>query len=111
MRLVMYSFILQYAPWSLAVTEAMAASKPVIIPKESGVSEIITNGINGIVIKTAIPEETAKSIELLIIDPTLRRKIGENAYQYVKNNLSWKQYAKSMENIFEMTIANFKKRN
>jgi glycosyltransferase involved in cell wall biosynthesis len=100
-----------YAPWSLAVTEAMAASKPVIIPKESGVAEIITNGENGIVIKTSTPEETAKQIELLIIDPRLRRKIGENAYQYVKNNLSWMQYAKNMENIFEMTIANFKKRN
>lgn len=100
-----------YVPWSLAVTEAMAASKPVIIPKESGVSEIITNGVNGIIINTSSPEETAKQIELLLIDPTLRRKIGENAYKYVKNNLSWKQYAKSMENIFEKTISNSKKRN
>ena len=98
-----------YAPWSLAVTEAMAASKPVIIPKESGVSEIITNRVNGIVINTTSPEETANQIELLIIDRALRRKIGENAYKYVKNNLSWEQYAKSMENIFEKTISNFKK--
>jgi glycosyltransferase involved in cell wall biosynthesis len=100
-----------HAPWSLAVTEAMAASKPVIIPKESGVSEIITNGINGVVMDKAKVEETAKQIESLINDPSLRRKIGENAYKYVKNNLSWEQYAKSMENIFEETMSNFKKGN
>jgi glycosyltransferase involved in cell wall biosynthesis len=100
-----------HAPWSLAVTEAMAASRPVIIPKESGVSEIITNSVNGIVIDKTGIEETAKQIELLIINPNLRKKIGENAYEYVKNNLSWEQYAKSMENIFEETVSNFKKWN
>jgi glycosyltransferase involved in cell wall biosynthesis len=91
-----------HAPWSLAVTEAMAASKPVIIPKESGVSEIITNGVNGIVIDKASLEETAKQIDM-------RKKIGENAYEYVKNNMSWEQYAKNMECVFEKTISNFRK--
>jgi glycosyltransferase involved in cell wall biosynthesis len=95
--------------WSLAVTEAMAAAKPVIVPKECGVSEIIQNGVNGIVVNNAGAEEVAKQIETLMDDPKLRKKLGENAYGYVKNNLSWEKYAKKMENVFEQTIANFKK--
>lgn len=94
--------------WSLAVTEAMAAAKPVIVPKRCGISEILQSGVNGIVIDHAKPEEIAEQVELLMNDPNLRKKLGENAYEYVKNNLSWEKYAKNMESVFEQTITNFK---
>jgi glycosyltransferase involved in cell wall biosynthesis len=95
--------------WGLAVTEAMAAAKPVVVSREAGASEIIQSGVNGIVVDHAKPEEIAKQVELLMNNPKLRKKIGENAYKYVKNNLSWKKYAKNMESIFKQTILTFKK--
>lgn len=95
--------------WSLAVSEAMAAEKAVVVPKECGISEIIQNGINGIVVDQTMPEDTAKQIEALIYNSNLRRALGRKAYEYVKENLSWKTYAKKMEIVFEKTIANFKK--
>lgn len=95
--------------WSLAVTEAMAAAKPVIVPKKCGISEILQSGVNSIVVDHARPEEIAKHVELLMNKPKLRRKLGGNAYEYVKNNLSWKKYAKNMESVFEQTISNFKR--
>ena len=51
----------------------------------------------------------AVKIEKLITDPELRRRIGNNAYEYTKESLSWKVYAKNMETVFEKTIANFRK--
>jgi glycosyltransferase involved in cell wall biosynthesis len=39
----------------------------------------------------------------------LRKKIGENAFEYVKNHLSWEKYARTMETIFEETLMTFKK--
>ena len=96
--------------WSLAVTEAMAASKPVVVPKECGVSEIIQNGANGIVVSSPEPKEVARRIEDLIGDPKLGKKIGENAYEYVKDNLSWAKYAKRMETLFEQATLSFKKK-
>jgi glycosyltransferase involved in cell wall biosynthesis len=95
--------------WSLAVTEAMAAAKPVIVPKKCGVSEIVQSGVNGIVVDHVRPEEIAKQVELLMNNPKLRKKLGENAYEYVKNNLSWEKYAKNMESVFEQTISDFKR--
>jgi len=91
--------------WGLAVIEAMAASKPVIVSNKCGASEIIQSNVNGIVVDHARPEEMAKKVELLMSDPNLRRKLGESAYEYVRNNLSWEKYAKTMEKIFEQTIA------
>ena len=94
-------------PWGLAVIEAMAASKPVVVSNKAGVFEIIQTGVNGIVADHAKPEDIAKHVELLINDPKQRKKLGENAYEYVKNNLSWEKYAKNMESIFQEAICGF----
>ncbi len=93
------------SPWGLVVTEAMAAAKPVIVSKQVGTSEIIQNGINGIVIDQSKPEQIAKQIEILMNNPKLRKEIGQNAYEYIKNNLSWERYAKSMERVFQRVIS------
>jgi len=35
-------------------------------------------------------------------------KLGENAYNYIKRNLSWEKYAKTVEGVFEQTVLAFK---
>ena len=96
------------SPWGLVVTEAMAAGKPVIVSREVGTSEIIQNNVNGIIVDKAGPEEIAKQVENLMNNPKLRTELGENAYEYIKHNLSWERYAKTVECIFEQTISAFK---
>jgi glycosyltransferase involved in cell wall biosynthesis len=90
--------------WGLAAIEAMAAAKPVVVSRRCGASEIIQSGVNGMVVDHAKPKEMAKQVESLMNNAKLRKKIGENAYEYVKNHLSWEKYAKNMEAIFEQTI-------
>jgi glycosyltransferase involved in cell wall biosynthesis len=92
----------------LAVIEAMAAAKPVIVSKKCGASEIIQTNVNGIVVDHAKPEEMAKQVELLMNNAKLRKKLEENAYEYVKNHLSWEKYARKMETIFEQAISVFR---
>jgi glycosyltransferase involved in cell wall biosynthesis len=87
--------------WGLAVVEAMAAGKPVIVSSKCGVSEIIQTNVNGMVVEHAAPEEIAKQAELLMNNPSLRKKLGENAREYVKSHLSWEKYAQKMENVLE----------
>jgi glycosyltransferase involved in cell wall biosynthesis len=92
--------------WGLAVIEAMAASKPVLVSNKCGSSEIIQNGVNGIVVEASNPKDMATNIEKLINSTELQKKIGENAYEYARKNLSWKIYAKNMETVFQRAIAN-----
>jgi glycosyltransferase involved in cell wall biosynthesis len=92
--------------WGLAVIEAMAASKPVLVSKKCGSSEIIQNGVNGIVVEDVNPKDMATHIEKLINSSELRRKIGENAYEYASKNLSWKNYAKNMDTVFQQALTN-----
>lgn len=96
--------------WGLAVLEAMSASKPVLVSDQAGTSEIISNGENGFVIKAPYFENMALQIEKLINKPELGKRIGENAYEHVKDNFSWETYAKNMELVFEKAVNNYKKR-
>jgi glycosyltransferase involved in cell wall biosynthesis len=96
------------SPWGLVVTEAMAAAKPVIVSKQVGTSEIIQDNVNGIIIDKATPEEIAKKVEVLANNPNLRKAIGENAFKYVKDNLSWEKYAKKVEDVFRRTLSRTK---
>jgi glycosyltransferase involved in cell wall biosynthesis len=96
----------QQITWGLAVVEAMASAKPVIVAKGCGVAEIIQDNVNGMLVENGKPEEIAKKVETLITNPTLREKIGKNAVNYVKEHLSWEKYAKTMEEVFERVIKN-----
>jgi glycosyltransferase involved in cell wall biosynthesis len=83
----------------------MAASKPVIVSRQVGTSEIIQDNINGIIINNTKPEEIARQVEMLINNPKLRANIGENAYKYVRDNLSWERYAEKVETVFKQALA------
>jgi glycosyltransferase involved in cell wall biosynthesis len=87
--------------WGLVVIEAMAASKPVIVPQEVGASEVIENGENGIIVDVASPEKIAAQVERLYNNSKLYSKIADNAYRYVRDNLSWEKYAENVERVFE----------
>ncbi|MGD6852331.1 MAG: glycosyltransferase family 4 protein [Candidatus Bathyarchaeia archaeon] len=94
--------------WGLVVIEAMANSKPVVVSKRAGVSEIIRHGENGFVFDEPNPINMAGLIEKLIVNPDLGRRVGISAYGYVKDNFTWRVYAEKMEAIFEKTVARYR---
>ncbi|MFB3888950.1 MAG: glycosyltransferase family 4 protein [Candidatus Bathyarchaeia archaeon] len=96
--------------WGLAVVEAMAAAKPVLVSEKCGASEIIQTDVNGVVVPHENPEALAKQAERLMLDPDLQRKLGENARDYVKRNLSWRKYAERMAEIFEKAAQTYRRR-
>ena len=100
----------QQITWGLAVIEAMAASKPVIVSNKCGASEIIQSNDNGLIFDQSKPEEIAQKVKLLLDNADLRKKIGGHAYDYVKSHLSWEKYARTMEIIFEESLLAFKQK-
>jgi glycosyltransferase involved in cell wall biosynthesis len=97
--------------WGLAVIEAMAASKPVIVSNKCGASEIIESNVNGIVFDHTKPPEMTKQVDVLMNNAELCKKLGEHAFDYVKKHLSWEKYARTMETIFEDAILAYKQKN
>jgi glycosyltransferase involved in cell wall biosynthesis len=65
--------------WNLAVTEAMAAGKPVIGAASGGIPEQIVDGVTGFLVPPDSPEALAEKMVLLARDAELRARLGQAA--------------------------------
>lgn len=70
--------------FGLTVTEALWKRKPVIAGDVGGIRLQVLNGITGYLVHS--PEGAALRTLQLLSDPGLRRRMGENGYQHVKQN-------------------------
>lgn len=97
--------------WGLAVVEAMASSKPVVVSGANGVAEIIQDGVTGMIFDHEKPMQMAKDVELLIDNPQLRAHMGRKACDYVKANLSWEKFSRSVQDLLEAAVLTHEKNN
>ena len=70
--------------FGLVVSEAMWKKKPVVGTKVGGIKLQIRNGKNGFLIETT--EQAAEKIVYLLANQEEEKKMGQNAYTYVKEN-------------------------
>lgn len=69
------------------VLEAMTLRTLVLATDCGGISEVITHGENGFLCSIRNPQNLADSVvEIIHLDPEEKKKILENAYNYVSNN-------------------------
>jgi glycosyltransferase involved in cell wall biosynthesis len=66
------------------ILEAMALAKPVIASSVGGISELIEDGVNGLLVKPDDPEQLAGSIKALLTDKVRAERIGKAAKEHIK---------------------------
>ncbi|MEE9151269.1 MAG: glycosyltransferase family 4 protein [Thermoplasmata archaeon] len=86
------------------VLEAMASSKPVIVSNIPGVMELVNDGEEGLHAEPMNAGDIAEKINLLLSDPDLRKKMGENGRKMVEKEFTWEKVAKQMEAVYEEII-------
>jgi len=98
-----FVFTQPFWSWSISVVEAMACAKPVIVPSNSGVAEVIEQGINGIKIDLSNTEELCTSIKNILFDDEQKKTMGRNARKYTEQFLNertfFDEYHKVMEDV------------
>jgi len=62
--------------FGLVTIEAMACGKPVIGTNVGGIPDVITNGVNGIMVRPKDPQEIAEKLITLLRSSELRRELG-----------------------------------
>ncbi|MFC6723321.1 glycosyltransferase family 4 protein [Halobium palmae] len=68
------------------LTEAMASGVPVVATDVGGVSDAITHGETGLLIGTRSASEIHDAVMTLIENPSRRRTIIENGYEFVRQH-------------------------
>jgi glycosyltransferase involved in cell wall biosynthesis len=76
------------------LAEAMACGRPVISTTTGGIAELVTSGVDGLLVTPGdLPGLTA-AMKTLSDDPDLRDRLGTRARQNVASRLSWEHQAR-----------------
>ena len=66
-----------------ALLEAMACSLPCVATRVSGSEDIISNGVNGLLVEPERPAEMALALRRIIEDTNLAQQLGQEGYATV----------------------------
>jgi glycosyltransferase involved in cell wall biosynthesis len=64
-----------------AAVEAMAAGKPVVGSRVSGIQNVIEHEVSGLLVPPADPEAISGAVVRVLQEPALRRSLTDNASQ------------------------------
>jgi glycosyltransferase involved in cell wall biosynthesis len=84
--------------------EAMACGIPVVATNIGGNRDIISSGVNGLLVPPQSPEKMAKMIVMLWDDESLRKKIGSNARKTILEKYTWDIIVNNYLNIYECLL-------
>ena len=89
-----------YEPFGLVVLEAMASGLPVVCSKNSGVAELIEDGVDGLLVEQpTVVSSLSNAIERLL-DAEIRLAIGKKAREKAEC-YTWEKVCREMTGIYE----------
>ena len=85
----------------IVLLEAMAAKKAIVATRVNGTVEIISDGLDGLLISPENAKDIEEKTEILINDCNLRSKLAEQAYTRVEEVFSIESCVKKTEKVYE----------
>jgi glycosyltransferase involved in cell wall biosynthesis len=91
--------------FGVAVIEASACEKPVVVSRIGGLLEVVEDGVTGFIVEPRNPEQTALAIEKLIVNEPLRHQMGHAGRERVKNLFNWQDNVEQMISIYRRVLS------
>ena len=91
--------------FGVAIIEAGAAGRPVLVSDAGGLPEVTLQDKTGLIVPRENPQAAAEAIEKLILDPELRTRMGINGHNHVKENYSREVCTQKMIDFYHEIIA------
>lgn len=90
--------------FGVAIIEAGAARRPVVVSDAGGLPEVTLDGITGLVVPRENPQAAAEAIEKLVLNPELRMKMGKAGRKHVAETYGWDVCVETMVEVLESAI-------
>jgi glycosyltransferase involved in cell wall biosynthesis len=87
----------------LTLLEAMAGAMPVVTTNTCGMSDLIDNETNGLLVPAADVAALANAIDRLRNSPELRRTLGVRAQESARR-YTWDRIARQLEQVFQLAV-------
>jgi glycosyltransferase involved in cell wall biosynthesis len=94
----------EYEAFGIVLLEAQACKKPVIGTRVGGVPEAIGDEGAGIVVEYNDKDALAETINKLLADRKIRKKMGEIGRSRVKKNFTWNNVVDQIEQVYKELI-------
>jgi glycosyltransferase involved in cell wall biosynthesis len=92
-------------PFGATGLEAMRCGLPVVAFNAGGIREWLIDGWNGFLVPWMDRERYAASVEELLSDKSLARKMGEHGRQWVGERFGFPKYISGLEDLFSRVAA------
>jgi phosphatidylinositol alpha-mannosyltransferase len=86
--------------FGMVLIEAMAAGTPVIASKIAGYSDVVTNGVDGVLVPPADPQALAEELQLLAHEPERMVAMGK-AGRSSAERYAWPHIAEEVTEVYE----------
>ena len=85
----------------IVLLEANAHQLPVIATNNSGITEFVINGLNGLLFQNAKASDLASKINALFDNPDLASKMGKNGKRKMEDLFNWKTITNSTIDVYK----------
>lgn len=89
---------------SNSIIEYMAMGKPVIATEGGGTVELVQDHVNGFLVEQRNEEQIINKIEILLENKDLREKMGQNAYQWVREKFDIEEKTNEYINLYRRLL-------
>lgn len=87
--------------FGVAVVEACACEKPVIVSRKGGLTEVVEENVTGLVVPAEDPHALAEAILKLINSSSLRQQFGKAGRERVLQHYNWENNVQSMNSFYQ----------
>lgn len=103
-KLDVYVALSRAESFGVAVIEAGAAGRPVVVSDAEGLSEVTVGGETGFIVPRDNPQAAAAALEKLVMDAELRHRFGAAGQQHVAHYYSWEACINTMIAVYNKTL-------
>jgi phosphatidylinositol alpha-mannosyltransferase len=86
--------------FGMVLTEAFAAGTPVVASAIAGYSDVVTDGVDGVLVPPADPQRLAEELQRMYLEPARREAMGRAAREKARR-YAWPRVAEQVEEVYE----------
>ena len=106
-RMDIYVALSRHESFGVAILEASACAKPVVVSDADGPAEVTVDGKTGLIVSRNDPRAAAEALVRLIENPTMRISMGAAGRSHVIEHYTWDDSVRQMLAVYEAVIARY----
>lgn len=95
--------------FGVAIIEAGAAGRPVVVSDAGGLPEVTLQDKTGLIVPRENAQAAADAIERLVLNPKLRQQLGQAGREHVEKTYNWAACVEQMVSVYKKVVKNGKK--